>query len=52
MKGCRAAWVLTDRGNPDAMALYTSIGGTEGVDDSRRTSQTVGYSFVLAENSN
>jgi aminoglycoside 6'-N-acetyltransferase I len=50
--GCRTAWVLTDRGNPGAMALYTSIGGTEGVDESRPSGQMVGYSFVLAEESN
>jgi len=46
-KGCRAAWVLTDRGNKGAMALYTSAGGAEGVDDSRPDSQMTGYSFVL-----
>lgn len=49
-KGCRAAWVLIDRGKKGAMALYTSAGGTEGVDDSRLDSQMTGYSLVLIGN--
>ena len=49
-KGCCTAWVLTDRGNQGAMALYTSAGGTEGVDDSRPDSHMTGYSFVLTGN--
>jgi ribosomal protein S18 acetylase RimI-like enzyme len=28
---CSVAWVLTDRSNASAMALYSSVGGTEGV---------------------
>jgi ribosomal protein S18 acetylase RimI-like enzyme len=32
--GCTEAWVLTDRGNPAAMALYKSAGGIEDVPDS------------------
>ena len=44
---CTEAWVLTDRGNPAAMALYSSIGGTEGVGGSGTTNPIVGYSFAL-----
>ena len=51
-KGCQTAWVLTDRGNPGAMALYISVGGIEGVDDSGPTSAMIGYSFSIAKNSN
>jgi ribosomal protein S18 acetylase RimI-like enzyme len=29
-KGCREAWVLTDRDNAAAMRLYASVGGTDG----------------------
>lgn len=32
--GCREAWVLTDRDNTAAMALYASAGGEESVDPS------------------
>jgi ribosomal protein S18 acetylase RimI-like enzyme len=32
--GCREAWVLTDRDNAAAMALYASAGGEEAVDPS------------------
>lgn len=32
--GCREAWVLTDRENTAAMALYASAGGEEAVDES------------------
>ena len=32
--GCMEAWVLTDRGNQAAMALYKSVGGIEDVPDS------------------
>lgn len=31
--GCKEAWVLTERGNDAAMALYKSIGGIEEVPD-------------------
>src|SRR5579863_8584436 len=30
---CTEAWVLTDSLNPAAMALYKSVGGTEGADE-------------------
>jgi ribosomal protein S18 acetylase RimI-like enzyme len=39
---CKVAWVLTDRSNVAATALYSSVGGTEGADET-------GYSFPLAE---
>jgi len=32
--GCSEAWVLTDRGNLAAMALYKSVGGIEEIPDS------------------
>jgi len=48
-KGCQIAWVLTYRGNPNAMALYKSAGGVEGVDDSGAANEIVGYSFDLAK---
>jgi ribosomal protein S18 acetylase RimI-like enzyme len=44
---CTVAWVLTDRGNTAAMALYSSLGGTEGADDSGTSDSTLGYSFNL-----
>jgi ribosomal protein S18 acetylase RimI-like enzyme len=44
---CTVAWVLTDRGNAAAMALYSSIGGTEGADDSGTNEATLGYTFAL-----
>jgi aminoglycoside 6'-N-acetyltransferase I len=31
--GCREAWVLTERDNLPAMALYESTGGREAPDD-------------------
>ena len=31
--GCTEAWVLTDRGNLAAMALYKSVGGIEDIPD-------------------
>jgi len=43
---CKVAWVLTDRTNPAAMALYRSLGGTEGA-DKESGNETLGYSFVL-----
>jgi len=48
-KGCQIAWVLTYRGNPNAMALYKSAGGVEGVDDSGAANEIVGYYFDLAK---
>jgi ribosomal protein S18 acetylase RimI-like enzyme len=46
---CTVAWVLTDRGNTAAMALYSSLGGTEGADDSGTSDSTLGYTFDLAD---
>jgi ribosomal protein S18 acetylase RimI-like enzyme len=46
---CTVAWVLTYRTNVAAMALYSSIGGTEGVDHSGPSTAMVGYSFVLTD---
>jgi len=40
-RGCRAAWVLTERTNLPAMGLYRSCGGTEPEDE------TVMFSFEL-----
>jgi ribosomal protein S18 acetylase RimI-like enzyme len=45
---CSVAWVLTDRTNPAAMALYSSLGGSEGADDDESKQATLGYSFALA----
>jgi len=45
---CKAAWVLTDRINVAAMALYSSIGGTEGADEVGPADAMLGYSFDLA----
>jgi hypothetical protein len=44
---CTVAWVLTDRTNVAAMALYSSVGGTEGADDESTCDGTLGYTFVL-----
>jgi ribosomal protein S18 acetylase RimI-like enzyme len=44
---CTAAWVLTDRSNGAAMALYSSVGGTEGADEQGPGSETLGYTFTL-----
>jgi ribosomal protein S18 acetylase RimI-like enzyme len=46
-QGCTGAWVLTDRGNAAAIALYASVGGAEGADESAPEAATVGYSFAL-----
>jgi ribosomal protein S18 acetylase RimI-like enzyme len=46
---CTAAWVVTDRTNIAAMALYSSAGGTEGADDSGPANGMVGYSFTLVD---
>jgi ribosomal protein S18 acetylase RimI-like enzyme len=43
---CTEAWVLTDRLNIAAMALYSSVGGTEGADDEGPT-DSLGYTFAL-----
>jgi ribosomal protein S18 acetylase RimI-like enzyme len=44
---CKVAWVLTDRSNLAALALYSSLGGTEGTEGLSKA--IVGYSFALAE---
>jgi ribosomal protein S18 acetylase RimI-like enzyme len=46
---CTVAWVLTDRGNTAAMALYSSLGGIEGADDSGTSDSTLGYTFNLSD---
>jgi len=46
---CTAAWVLTHRSNPDAIALYTSVGGIEGAEGGLAIGDDiVGFSFALA----
>lgn len=46
---CTAAWVLTHRSNPDAIALYSSIGGIEGAEGGLGiVDDVVGFSFALA----
>ena len=44
---CTEAWVLTDRLNEAAMALYTSVGGREGADDHSPSDAVLGYTFDL-----
>jgi ribosomal protein S18 acetylase RimI-like enzyme len=44
---CTVAWVLTDRENPAAMALYESVGGREGADDEGPSDALLGYTFDL-----
>jgi ribosomal protein S18 acetylase RimI-like enzyme len=44
---CTEAWVLTDRENPAAMALYCSVGGTEGADREGPSDALLGYTFLL-----
>jgi ribosomal protein S18 acetylase RimI-like enzyme len=44
---CSVAWVLTDRSNVSAMALYSSVGGTEGTGG--LSNAMVGYSFALTD---
>jgi ribosomal protein S18 acetylase RimI-like enzyme len=46
-RDCTVAWVLTDRYNLAAMALYSSVGGIEGADDTGPADATLGYSFSL-----
>lgn len=46
---CSMAWVLTYRNNDAATALYTSVGGTEGADQSGPANALVGYSFALTD---
>ncbi len=44
---CTEAWVLTDRTNTAARALYVSTGGEEGADREGPSRTTLGYTFVL-----
>jgi ribosomal protein S18 acetylase RimI-like enzyme len=44
---CGEAWVLTDRSNGAAMALYAALGGMEGADEGS-TDGTLGYRFELS----
>jgi ribosomal protein S18 acetylase RimI-like enzyme len=44
---CTSAWVLTDRGNTAAMALYASLGATKGADCTGPSDAMLGYSFRL-----
>jgi ribosomal protein S18 acetylase RimI-like enzyme len=44
---CTEAWVLTDRTNIAAMALYSSVGGTEGADREGPSDAMLGYTFAL-----
>jgi ribosomal protein S18 acetylase RimI-like enzyme len=46
---CTAAWVLTYRNNAAALALYSSVGGTEGADNSGPSNAMLGYSFALTD---
>jgi ribosomal protein S18 acetylase RimI-like enzyme len=46
---CTVAWVLTYRDNAGAMALYSSVGGTEGADNSGPSNAMLGYSFALSD---
>jgi ribosomal protein S18 acetylase RimI-like enzyme len=46
---CAVAWVLTDRKNVAAMALYASAGGTEGADETGISSALMGYTFALGD---
>jgi ribosomal protein S18 acetylase RimI-like enzyme len=46
-QNCTVAWVLTNRTNAAAMALYSSLGGREGADDEGPSDTTLGYSFDL-----
>lgn len=41
--GCREAWVLTERTNPEAIGLYRSLGGVE------PAVETVMFSFSIEE---
>jgi hypothetical protein len=49
---CTLAWVLTDRSNVAAMALYSSVGGIEGDDDSGLSKAILKYSFALTDTRN
>ncbi len=49
---CTLAWVLTDRSNVAAMALYSSVGGIEGAEDSGLSNAMLGYSIALTDTRN
>jgi aminoglycoside 6'-N-acetyltransferase I len=44
-RGCRSAWVLTNAGNPPALALYRALGGVEDPPD--MGGDIVGFDFSL-----
>jgi len=46
---CTQAWVLTDRMNAAAMALYSSAGGIEGADEEGHADAMLGYRVGLNE---
>jgi ribosomal protein S18 acetylase RimI-like enzyme len=48
---CKTAWVLTYRTNDAANALYSSVGGSLGADDSGPADALVGYTFALMASS-
>jgi len=48
---CTIAWVLTDRSNAAAMALYSSVGGIEGDEGTGLSKAMLGYSFALTDES-
>jgi ribosomal protein S18 acetylase RimI-like enzyme len=48
-QNCTVAWVLTDTTNTAAMALYSSVGGTEGADDVSPADSMRGYRFALTD---
>jgi ribosomal protein S18 acetylase RimI-like enzyme len=48
-QNCTVAWVLTYGTNVAAMALYSSVGGIEGVDRSGPSKALLGYSFTLMD---
>lgn len=43
---CTEAWVLTDRSNTAACALYRALGASEGADN-EGPNDTIGFSFAL-----
>jgi ribosomal protein S18 acetylase RimI-like enzyme len=50
-RNCTNAWVLTYQNNPAAKALYESLGGTQGADNSGPANQMLGYQFALTDKS-
>jgi ribosomal protein S18 acetylase RimI-like enzyme len=45
--GCTSAWVLTDRANAAANALYRAVGAVEGADHDHDNQDMIGYAFDL-----